>query len=909
MLRYYVKKHIWGQTAMSHATSLISTKLYIPPTRRDLVLRPRLTDRLTEGLSRPLTLISAPAGFGKSTLLGEWRATPAGRAYPLAWLSLEPEDGDPLRFWTYVTAALRTLPAFAAAGQLGRASMELLQNHPAMPPRGYLPPLLNELAAGEAPFALVLDDYHAIDSAAVHDAMHFLIDHLHRGMHLVLLTRADPPWPLARLRSQGLLSEFRAADLRFTDREAAAFFARVLPGGLPEADVAALQQRTEGWAASLQMAALSLAGQQGLAERHAFVTAFAGEHRYVADYLAEEVIARQPEPVQEFLMRTAILERMTAPLCAAVTGQDDAEAWLTYIDRANLFLIPLDDDRRWFRYHHLFADLLRARLRRLHPELLPTLCARASRWHEAAGDPIPAVTFALAAAQHDRAALLVEQNVHGWWGLASGDFLRLMARLPAAVIRTRPTLAVYQAWIGIVTGRLDTAMPLIEAAEQQLAAGPDTQQIAMRSFLALMRTYIMEMREQPYSLSPDVLQAPGFIPATQVAMRNSADVVLSHILFMNGDSEGAADHLLAAAERDLAAGLTNAVPIAISQLARIRVLQGRLAEAGEVCRRHLQIIGLRGAGRYFINGSLNGALADVLREQNDLVGAEEQARAGLAQNERWSIPDALAGSWLCLARVLMARGDLEGADGALARAGEYTRGHVSMADLPRLQAAVQVRLWLARGNVAAARQWADSRGLAVDAPVSFRHEPEHLALARILLAEGRWSEARALLTRLAAAAAAGGRTGRLVEMLVLEALALRQHEPERALTTLGQALVLTEPSGQVRAFLDEGKPMAALLQRLAERSGPTRGYATRLLAACSTADGGPIPAERLLEPLSDRELEVLRLLAAGLSNQEMADRLVVSVGTVKTHVHHIYGKLAADSRTRAIARARELRLI
>ncbi len=832
---------------MSYPVSLISTKLYIPPARPDLVPRPRLTERLSQALFCPLTLISAPAGFGKSTLLAEWRATPAGREYPLAWLSLEPEDGDPPRFWAYVAAALRTLPAFAAgaAEPLGRASLELLQNHPAMPPQRYLPPLLNELAAVEAPFALVLDDYHAIDAAAVHDAMQFLIDHRPRGMHLVLLTRADPPWPLARLRAQGLLTELRTADLRFTDAEAAAFFERALPGGgLHEADLLALQQRTEGWAASLQMAALSLASQPGAAERHAFVSAFAGEHRYVADYLAEEVISRQPEPVQEFLMRTAMLERMTAPLCAAVTGQENAEALLSYIDRANLFLIPLDDERRWFRYHHLFADLLRARLKRLHPELLPTLCSRASRWHETAGLPIPAVTYALAAAEHDRAAQLVEQHVHGWWGAASGDFLRLMQRLPAAVIRSRPALAVYQAWVGIVTGRLDAAMPLVEAAEQQLAAGTD--QVAMRSFLALMRTYIMEMWEQPYSLSPEVLQAPGFIPESQVAMRNSADVVLSHILYMNGDLDGAAALLLAAAERDLAADLTNAVPVAISQLVRIRLIQGRVAEAGEVCRRYLQIIGERGAGRYFINGSLNGALADVLREQNDLPGAEEQAGSAVAHNELWSIPDALAGSWICLARVLIARGDLPGAEEALARAGQYTRAQVSMADLTRLQAAVQVRLWLAQGNVAAARQWADSRGLSPDDPASFRHEPEHLALARILLAEGRSSDARDLLARLATAAAAGGREGRLAE---------------------------------IRA-----------LQAQAERRRPT-------------------PAEGLIEPLSDRELDVLRLLAEGLSNQEMADRLVVSVGTVKTHVHHIFGKLAAPSRTRAVALARELRLI
>jgi LuxR family transcriptional regulator, maltose regulon positive regulatory protein len=899
------------------SSDLLHTKLYMPPARPDLVVRPRLTSRLTEGLSRPLTLIAAPAGFGKTTLLAEWRATPQGRDYPLGWLSLDPDDSDPPRFWAYVVAALRALPAFAGAESFGQATLELLHTVPGITPRHYLPPLLNELTAAPGPFALVLDDYHAIESPAVHEAVQFLLDHQPARMHLVVLTRADPPWPLARLRSQGLLAEFRAADLRFTDDEAAAFLSHALDGAVPAEDVAALQQRTEGWVAALQMAALSLAGQNGPADRHAFVTSFAGEHRYVADYLAEEVISRQPEPVQEFLMRTAILERMTAPLCAAVTGQDDAGALLEQIDRANLFLVPLDDERRWFRYHHLFADLLRAWLRRIRPDLVHALCQRASQWHETAGHPIPAVTYALAGEDHDRAARLVEQNVHDWWGLASSDFLRLMARLPAPVIRTRPTLAVYQAWIGIVTGHLDAAAALIEAAESQLgsapAAGQDDPLAAMRSFVALMRTYCMDLTGQPYALSASVLEAPGQIPEAYVAMRNSADVVLAFILQMNGDLDRAAALLADAARRDLAAGLTNAVPIAISRLARIRMVQGRLPEAAEVCRHHLNLIAGPGAGRHFVTGSLNTALADVLREQNDLAGAEAQAREAVAQNEAWEVPDARGSAFLVLARVLLARGDAGGAAEGLARAEAAGRGRTIMTDLAGLHRSVQVRLWLHQGDVAAARQWADARGLSAGDPPSFRQEPDHLTLTRILLAEGRRTEAQTLLARLAPAAAAGGRTGRLIEILALQALALRQHDPERALGSLEHALVLAEPAGYVRTFLDEGRPMAELLRQLTGRSGPAQAYAVRLLAALAGGPGsGPAAAggpEALLEPLTDRELEVMRLLTAGLSNQEMAGRLMVSVGTVKTHVHNIYGKLGAAGRVRAIARARELRLI
>jgi LuxR family transcriptional regulator, maltose regulon positive regulatory protein len=895
---------------------LLQTKLYMPPARPDLVPRPRLTSRLCEALSRPLTVISAPAGFGKTTLLGEWRTTPHGRDYPLSWLSLEPDDSDPHRFWTYVIAAIRALPAFAAAERLGQTSLELLRTVPGQQPQHYLPPLIHELASGPSPFALVLDDYHAITSPAVHTAVQSLIDHLPSHMHLVVLTRADPPWPLARLRSQGRLGEFRAADLRFTDAEAANFLGRALDGGLPQEDVALLQQRTEGWAAALQMAALSLAGQAGQEARHAFVADFAGENRYVADYLAEEVISRQPEPVQRFLMLTSILERMSAPLCAAVTGQVDADSLLAQTDRSNLFLVPLDEERRWFRYHHLFADLLRARLHRLLPDLVPTLLQRASAWHETAGHTIPAVTYALAGKDHHRAARLVEQNVHGWWGLAAHDFMRLLARLPDAVIKSRPTLSIYQAWVRILTGRLGEAQVLVEAAEHQLGAetdadaGSGAQHAAMRCFVALMRSYIMELTGQPYALSAEVVEAPAQIPESQVAMRNSADVILSFILYMNGDLEQAAALLAGAARRDTAANMTAAVPIAISRLARIYVLQGRLPEAAELCRRHLSLIADSGADRHFVNGSLNVALADILREQNDLEGAADQARAAIAANALWQVPDAVANAHMAQAAVLLARGDTEGAAVNLAEAEAAGRGRTLSTDLVHRLQTLYVRLWLAQGNLTAARQWAEGRGMRPDDAPVFRRESEHLAVARILLASGGWAEAQALLARLAPAAVAGGRTGRLIEILVLQALALRQADRGRALKLLEQAVVLAEPTGFVRTFLDEGQPLAGLLLELTRRGGPASASAARLLGGFGVAaESGARPAPALPEPLTDRELEVLRLLAAGLSNEEMAGRLQVTYGTVKTHVHHILGKLGADSRVRAVALARELQLL
>ncbi|HYF77222.1 MAG TPA: LuxR C-terminal-related transcriptional regulator, partial [Symbiobacteriaceae bacterium] len=462
------------------------------------------------------------------------------------------------------------------------------------------------------------------------------------------------------------------------------------------------------------------------------------------------------------------------------------------------------------------------------------------------------------------------------------------------------------------------AQVLVEAAEHQLgaepgadaAAGPGAQRAAMRSFVALMRSYIMELTGQPYALSAAVMEAPAQIPESQVAMRNSADVILSFILYMNGDLEQATALLTGAARRDVAANMTAAVPIAISRLARIYVLQGRLPEAAEVCRRHLSLIAGSGAARHFVNGSLHVALADVLREQNDLEGAAEQARAAIAANALWQVPDAVANALMAQAAVLLARGDTEGAAVNLAEAEAAGRGRTLSTDLIHRLQALHVRLWLAQGNLTAARQWAEGRGMRSDGTPAFRRESEHLAVARILLAGGCWTEAQSLLAPLAPAAVAGGRTGRLIEILVLQALALRQADRGRALKLLEQAVVLAEPAGYIRTFLDEGQPLAGLLLELTRRSGPAQAGAARLLGGFSiTPEPGARPATPLPEPLTDRELEVLRLLAAGLSNEEMAGRLQVTYGTVKTHVHNIYGKLGADSRVRAVALARELHLL
>lgn len=801
---------------------VLATKLYVPSPRPGIVRRPRLTARLEEGLRRPLTLVSAPAGFGKTTLLSEWSAARTGPALPLAWLSLDGGDNDPGRFWTYVVSALRTLPG------LGGLPAEL---DAGAPPEVLLAPLINGLDAAAVPFALVLDDYHAITAPAVHTAVGFLVEHMPDGLRLVILTRSDPPWPLARLRANGQMSELRAADLRFTPDEAAEFLTRTMGLDLPTGDVAVLEQRTEGWIAALQMAAISLDGHP---DPHGFITAFSGDNRYIADYLAEEVLALQPEPLRRFLLQTSILERVSAPLCRAVTGYDDSRDRLEQVERKGLFLVALDADRRWFRFHHLFADLLRTHLQQAEPDLVPVLHRRAAAWLAGNGLPTEAAEHSLAARDYDRAADLIEQNAGSWWALAQPMYLNLMLKLPAEVTSRRPAFCTQQAWLNCITGRLDAAAALIDAAERNQSRPPD-----IRSFLALMRTYIAELTGQPYAMTEPVLKAPGYIPEASVAMRNSADVVLAFILYMNGRFTESAEMLVQAAERDLLTRSTNAVPIAVSRLARIRLIEGRVAEAAALCRHYLTAIQPQGEARFWVNGNLHAVLADALLLQGDLEGAEEQAREGVRCNDVWAIPHGIALATQSLARVRFARGDAAGALDLLAHEENATRGRVLPPDLVSERAALRVQAWLAVGDLNSAQRWALESGLTAHDPLSFRRETEHITFARVMLQTGREAEGRAILSRLTAAAAAAGRFGRLAELRSL----LRQEE----------------------------SPLA--------------------------------------EPLSDREREILELLANGCSNQEIAGRLVVAVGTVKTHVHNIFRKLGAPGRTRALARARELGLI
>ncbi|MHB9144987.1 MAG: LuxR C-terminal-related transcriptional regulator [Symbiobacteriia bacterium] len=802
---------------------LLTTKLYLPPARPNMVRRPRLTTRLAEGLQRPLTLVSAPAGFGKTTLLSEWRTTSEGRACPLAWLSLDRTDNDPQRFWAYVTAALRTLPGLAGL------PAELAVG---APPDLLLAPLINGLDAATGARVLVLDDYHTIEAAAIHGAVNFLVEHLPAPLHVVILTRSDPPWPLARLRANGHIAELREADLRFTPGEAAEFLTGAMGLPLPPGDVAVLEQRTEGWIAALQMAAISLEDHP---DPHGFVTAFSGDNRYIADYLAEEAIALQPEPLRRFLLEVSVLERFSTPLCQAVTGCAESWTLLGQVERKGLFLVPLDPEHHWFRFHHLFGDLLRTYLQRTEPELIPDLHRRASAWYAANDMTLEAAGHSLAAGDYDRTLALIEQHAEGWWAMASPAFLDLMLKLPPEVIRRSPASCAGLAWMNCVLGQLGTASALLEAIDQQLP-----QPVGIESFAALLRAYIAELSGKPYGITEIVLRAPEYIPEKRShAMRNGADVALAYVLYRNGRFDPAAALLLQVAERDLLNRATGSVSVAVSRLARLRLIEGRVADAHELCRHYGSVIQAWGETRFWASGNVRAVLADVLRLQGDLEEAATQAREAVRLNRAWNIPHGTAAAAQSLAQVRLAQGAADETLALLDEEESATRGRALLPDLVSERAALRVQAWLALGDLQAAQRWARESGLAAQDPLSFRREIEHIALARVLLASGRESEGKALLSRLAGAAAAGGRLGRLGEI----------HRLERHASGL------------------------------------------------------------LIEPLSERETEILALLAKGWSNQEIATALVVAIGTVKTHVHHICGKLEAPSRTRAVARARELGLV
>jgi LuxR family maltose regulon positive regulatory protein len=902
---------------------ILESKLYVPRQRRGLVTRPRLSERLNRGGESKLTLVSAPAGFGKTTLLAEWlAATPADKQ--TAWLSLDPSDNLAASFWHYVIAALQT-----AAPGIGATALSLLQGPQPPPIETVVAPLLNEFSALPNGVVLVLDDYHVIDAHDIQDGMSFLLEHLPPQIHLVITTRADPPLPLARLRARGELVEIRAVDLRFTPEEAAAYLNEVMGLDLGTSEVGALEARTEGWIAALQLAALSIQGRDDVA---GFIAGFAGDDRYIVDYLVEEVLRGQPEEVRSFLLDTSILDRLTGPLCDAVTGQAGGRASLEALDRANLFLVPLDDRRQWYRFHHLFADVLMARLQDEQPDRVPELHRRASDWYEHNGDRSEAIRHALAGEDFDRAASLIELAVPALrQGHQEVTALQWLRALPDEVIGRRPVLSVAYAWALLSIGELEDVERRLGDGERWLTAPhgvpdeagagrPEMVVVDRREFsllaalIAVYRAVLAQIRGDVATTVRHAREALNLAPEDDDLLRGAAEALLGLATWASGDLETAHRIYGAGMARVQRSGsLSDALGAAIA-LADIRITQGRLRDAIRTYEQALQLSAKHGEPVLRATADMYVGLSDLAREQGDLQAATRHLQASKDLGEHMGYPQNRYRLHVVTARIRQAEGDLDGALDAIHEAQRlYMPDFIpDVRPLP----AQEARILLRQGRVAEANAWARARGLSPHDDLTYLREFEHVTLARVLLAQstldpsdGSARDAFALLGRLLRAAEDGQRTGNVIEILVLLALAHQvRGDMPAALAALGRALALGEPEGYVRVFLDEGPPMAALLQDAANR-GIAPDYVRHLLADFGHAhDRTPIK-QPLVEPLSERELDVLRLLATDLAGPEIARELVVSLSTVRSHTKAIYAKLGANNRRSAVTRAEELDLL
>jgi LuxR family maltose regulon positive regulatory protein len=952
-------------------TPILATKLYIPPPPAKVVVRPRLVERLNEELHRKLTLISAPAGFGKTTLVSEWVASRKQRE-PLirvAWLSLDEGDNDPTRFLTYLVTALQTI---APDSDTGLLSVLQSPNTPPPPTEAVLTTLLNEIIAISEHFVLVLDDYHLIDAKPIGDALTFLLEHLPPQMHLVLTTREDPQLPLARLRARGQLCELRASDLRFTPSEAAEFLNQVMTLNLTAEDVALLETRTEGWITGLQLAALSV---QGHADVTGFIKSFAGDNRYIVDYLVEEVLERQPESVRRFLLQTSILERLNGHLCDAVTGQQEgsSQARLEALERGNFFVVPLDDRRQWYRYHHLFAEVLHAHLLAEtagQPDQVSTLHRLASKWYEHHGSAADAIRHALAARDFERAADLVELAVPAMFSSRQDAMvLGWFRALPDQVVQMRPVLSADYAHALLANGELDAVEARLRDAERwmdqsvdtpdipaDLGARPGSQGLAAgmivvdeEAFRRLPGTIALARAGYTFALG-DVAgiikyarRVLDLVPVDDHFSRGAAAAFLGLASWLSGDLEAAhrsyADGM---SQLQMAGRTSDAINGAIA-LADIRIAQGHLHEAMRTYERGLQLAtagfpasarvpaakrqGAReqtALGEHALRGTADMyvGMSALYRERNELDAATQLLLKSKQLGELIGLPQNRYRWHVAMARIREAQGDL---DGAVDLLGEAERLYINgLAPNVRPIAALKTRVWVAQGRLGEALDWTRERRLSVGDDLSYLREFEHITLARLLLAryesdygdraDGSLREVMGLLERLLHAAEEGERTGSVIEILVLQALTHEtQGDISAALGALRQALTLAEPEGYVRLFVDEGMPMAILLEEAAKR-WPAQRYVRRLLAAFGAAreagkaeDGTPVK-QGSIEPLSERELEVLRLLRTELTGPEIARELTVSLHTVRTHTSNIYNKLGVDKRRAAVRRAEDLGL-
>jgi LuxR family maltose regulon positive regulatory protein len=903
---------------------LLKTKLIIPPTRAELVQRKQLIQALQKGTEGKLTLISAPAGYGKTTLLSSWVKGCGLRA---SWLTLDEGDNDPARFLAYFSAAIRS-----AIGNGEKSTSNPPHIRMQAMSEEALIEIINWVLATERRFVLIMDDYHVIFSQAIHEALSFVLDHLPIQMHLVIATRSELPLPLGLLRGKGELVELHQSDLRFDNDEAREFLNRIMGLDLSMQNVTSLAQRTEGWAVGLQMAALALqsnistGGRLENSEASAWAQDFSGSHRFVMEYLVEEVLQRQTKEVQEFLLRTSILGQTCGPLCDAILdeggGKQSSQSMLRYLESSNLFLTALDDRGEWYRYHELFAEFLKHRLEESHPETIPVLHRRAAAWYKQKGSIGKAIDHALKAMDYPYAAELIKQIAETMLRRSEVvSLLHWIKELPERVVASEPSLCIYHAWALLLAGEpLSVIESWIHLSDQEskLKSGME---IALLAFVATFQGKITEAGD----LSRKALEE---LPKDDQFLHNVLSWILALDIVWGNDNLGEGIGVLERiAEESYKSGNYMVAIMSLSNLAEMTMLKGKLGEAQEIYQRAISLA-IDHTGRQLpITGMAMTGLGELLRRKNDIENAKYYLEEGLQLNKNWG-EIGTADNYVSLALIKLGQGDPDGAQKDIEKALRIAESF----DLTEVDNYVidtyQVLIWLAQGKLENARAWAERRGLSVDAEAmtqeeygflggAYTHAMEKMTLSKLLLAEGRYDDALLVTQHLMKTVEERGYGWLMIEtQMQMAVIYQRMGKTEQALNFLHKTLQTTETDKPIRTYLDDGAPMREVLGVYVHQQcypESSRSFARQILVAFEVENETRKSSKsEALSPsvwLSPRELEVLRLLATGCSNQEIAEKLFVATSTTKTHVKHIYDKLGVSKRTQAMKRARELGLL
>ncbi len=898
------------------AAPILLTKLFIPTNRPELVHRPELIKRLNDGSDRKLTLISAPAGFGKTTVVIDWLHSQKGDAsspFLMGWLSLDEDDNDPVRFLTYLITALKRIPGLET--EIGAGALQMAQASQSPSPQTILTAIINEIAIITEKIVLVFDDYHLIDNQSVHDALIFLLENLPPQLHLVITTREDPPLQIPRLRTRGQLNEFRAVDLRFSIAETDEFLNQIMGLGLSTQDITALEKQTEGWIAGLQLAAISMHGRTDIRN---FIQSFTGSHHFVIDYLVEEVLKHQLDHIREFLLQTSILNRLTGSLCDAITSQENGQATLEALEHSNLFIIRLDNERQWYRYHHLFGDSLRQRLRQTKPDQEISFHLKASEWYAQNGFPDQAIEHALQSDDFDRAVRLIEEQADACWKRGEHTKLRhWLDSLPAELLFSNPNLCIFHAWEQFANGQQDAVEATLQVVEK-MDSNPDSQResdrMRIQGRVATIRAFLAFHKGDSDAIFQHAQLALDYLPEDDIIWRNTVYVPLGDAFFMARHVEDTARIRLETWETSKAIGNIYMELIASMKYCVTLRQQGKFGMIKEICQQQTILAKENGLSLSPEAGWILAVWGEVLAEQGNLDQAVKKAREGkeLAQGGYIGI------LYVCNRHLIVAlysSGHFAGVEAIIQEVEEYGWDRLPPWIVIEIKA-WQLRLWLAQGKVEETSQWLAEQGLEVTGNPDRFNEIEYLTLVRFLIATGHPSDTLDLLERVYTNANDRGHISRVIEILNLQALAMQAvGDTRQAMNVLEQSLTLAEPRGFLFAFVNEGPPMARLLYKALSR-GIAPDYVQKLLAAFPDIEPkknllkNPIVSDsEWIEPLSERELEVLQLIADGISRPEIATRLVISLNTVKTHARNIYSKLGVNNQMQAVGKARGLGLL